>query len=337
MAQESSLLVYGDASVDISMIISDLPAAGLDAAAHDSQVTAGGSAANCAATVARLGPPVELAAKVGDDLFSRIIIEDLISCGVGISGLESTEGPSALVVALIDPQGQHTFVSARGPASGRLPSRRYLPLLDQAKMVHVSGYSFQEEGSRTTALHLLGEARRRGIPTSLDPSPLSAEHFGPRSDWPGGFDYLFPNVHEATAITGTRSPAKAAERLVDRGAGTAVITMGADGCLLGDESGVDHFPAFGEFPVVDTTGAGDGFAGGFLAVILSGGTPRQACRVGNLVAARVIAERGGHTGSPSPDELREAAQRREDPLLREAVRTLTARPRALSGGGGSRR
>ena len=101
------------------------------------------------------------------------------------------------------------------------------------------------------------------------------------------------------------------------------VTMGADGCLLNDEDGVAHFPAVRDFPVVDTTGAGDGFAGGFLAVMDSGGTPRQGCRVGNLVAARVIAEAGGHTAVPSAMELKSMADGLGDRPLQGAVEILT--------------
>ncbi len=329
----SSLLVYGDASVDISLRIAGLPTAGTDTTAHHPLVTAGGSAANCAATVARLGIEVDLAARVGNDLFSQIITDDLLTHGVGISGLETTQGPSALVVALIDPRGQRTFVSARGPAAGRLPADCYLPLLDRASLVHVSGYSFQEEGSRATALHLLEEARRRGIPTSLDSSPLFADHFDPESGRLEGIDYLFPNAHEASSLTGASSPEEAALVLMGLGVRTVVITMGADGCLLRDENGVVRFPAIAQWPVVDTTGAGDGFAGGFLAVTLSGGSPRQACRVGNLVAAHVIAQPGGHTGSPSAHDLRRLADRWGDPRLLEAVQTPAVPARVGPGRG----
>ncbi len=314
------------------MRITDLPAAGMDTAARNPLVTTGGSAANCAATVARLGPRVNLAAVVGNDLFSRIILDDLGTLGVGLSGLWVTDGPSAVVVALIDPQGQRTFISARGPAGDTLPAHRYLPLLDQASLVHLSGYSFQDPGSRSVALDLLEQAHRRRIPTSLDPSPLFPAHFDSLRHRLQGITYLFPNAGEAAAITGMDSPPDAARALRDLGVGTVVITMGADGCLLGDDDRIAHFPAFAKLPVVDTTGAGDGFAGGFLAVILAGGSPRQACRVGNLVAACVIAERGGHTGSPSPDYLVRLAHRWGDARLKESVQTITGTSPAPSDG-----
>ena len=89
-----------------------------------------------------------------------------------------------------------------------------------------------------------------------------------------------------------------------------------------------HIPAVTEFPVVDTTGAGDGFAGGFLAVTLAGGAPAQAGKVGTLVAALIIAEAGGHTGSPSLDKLRDLAGRLGDEHLQETVEILAATVRA---------
>jgi len=242
--------------------------------------------------------------------------------------VETTEGPSPLVVALIDPDGQRSFISSRGPAGGHIPPEVYLSQLAGAEMVHLSGYSFQDQDSRSTALHLLEEARLRGIAVSLDPSPLFAEDYRRELGWLEGIDYLFPNLHEATAITGRSSPEEAARALRSLGAKTVVVTMGANGCLVLDEGGPVRIPAIGALPVVDTTGAGDGFAGGFLAVILAGGAPAQAGRVGTLVAARIIAERGGHTGCPSLDELADIARRLGDQHLQKAAELLRGAARA---------
>ena len=200
-------------------------------------------------------------------------------------------------------------------------------------MVHLSGYSFQDPGSRSVALHLLEEARRREIAVSLDPSPLFAENYRTESGWLEGIDFLFPNLHEATAITGRSSPEGAARALRSLGAKAVAVTMGGDGCLVLDDSGPVHIPAITAFPVVDTTGAGDGFAGGFLAVTLAGGTPPQAARVATLVAARTISERGGHTGSPFLDELGDLVRNLGDQDLEEAADLLLGAIRSGSSEG----
>ena len=323
--------MYGDVTVDIGLRIDDLPAVGLDTAATDQRITTGGAAANCAVAAARLGIGVDLVARVGDDLFSDLVIENLERHGVGTSAVERTEGLSPLVVALSDSRGQRSFVSSRGPASGRIPAEVYLPRLDEASMVHLSGYSFQDPGSRSVALHLMEEARRRKTPLSLDPSPLFAENYRTESGWLEGIDYLFPNLHEATAITGRSSPEEAAQVLRRLGAETVVVTMGGDGCLVLDDSGPVRIPAITEFPMVDTTGAGDGFAGGFLAVTLAGGAPSQAARVGNLVAARTISERGGHAGGPSLNELDDLARSLGDEDLQAAAELLAGAERSGNG------
>ena len=180
------------------------------------------------------------------------------------------------------------------------------------------------------ALHLLEEARRRGVAVSLDPSPLFAERYRPESGWLEGVDFVFPNLHEATAITGRSSPGEAARALRGLGARTVVVTMGADGCLVLDDSGAVRIPAVTAFPVVDTTGAGDGFAGGFLAVTLAGGAPVLAGRLGNLVAALIISERGGHTAIPSLDELGDLAGRVGDEHLREARELLVGAAQSVA-------
>ena len=320
--EKPSLLVYGDASVDISLRIAYLPAAGLDSPASDPLVTVGGAAANTATVAARLGARVNLVARVGNDLFTDLITEDLVRHGVRISGVQITEGPSALVVALIDPGGQRTFVSSRGPARGLVAPDTYLPLLDEAGMVHLIGYCFQDPGSRSTALHLRDEARRRGIPISLDPSALFAERYRTELDWLEEIDYLFPSRQEATALTGLTSPKDAALQLLGLGVKTVVITMGAEGCLIQDRKSAALIPAVTGFPVVDTNGAGDAFVGGFFGVLLAGGSPGQAARVGALVAARIITEAGAHTASPSVEELQRLAEALEDEETKKAVEVL---------------
>lgn len=326
------LLVYGDVSVDIGLRIEDFPTAGLDTAASDQRITTGGAAANCGVAAARLGVGVDVVGRTGDDLFSDLLTGDLERHGVGTAAVERTEGPSPLVVALIDPLGQRSFVSSRGLAAEPIPPEIYLPRLGEAGMVHLSGYSFQDPGSRSVALHLLKEARQYEITVSLDPSPLFAQNYRTESGWLEGIDFLFPNLHEATAITGRSSPEDAARVLRGLGAKTVVVTMGVNGCLVLDDSGATHIPAIREFPVVDTTGAGDGFAGGFLAVTLAGGAPAQAARVGTLVAALIISERGGHTASPSLDELADLARSLGNEDLQEATELLSGAARSRMGG-----
>ncbi len=325
----AGLLVFGDAAADITMRVSELPAAGLDAVARDPAIKVGGSAANCASVAARLGASANLVARVGDDLFSDIILDHLATGGVGTGGIEVTRGPSALVVTLVEPGGRRTFVSSRGPAAGAVTEDLWMPLLDEASTVHISGYSFQTPGSRSTGLSLLDEARKRGITTSFDPSPLFADHYRTDAGWLEGIDYLFPNSAEATAITGASTPEAAAEALRGLGADTVVITMGAEGCLLSDGEETVRLPAVEMCTVVDTTGAGDGFAGGFLAVRMAGGTRRQAAGLANLVAARVISEVGGHAGCPSLEDLGHIVKTVED----ESVQTAFEHLKAVSTGG----
>ena len=296
----STLLVYGDASIDVSLRVERLPDPGLDAAARGPRLTPGGSAANCAAAAARLGARVDLVAAVGDDPFSDLLIEDLDRHGVGTDGVWITPGPSPLVVTLIDPRGQRTFISARGPAALAVPPERFLPLLEDAAIVHLSGYAFQDHGSRSTAHRLRDEARRRRIPVSLDPSPLFAERHRADLGRLGEIHYAFPNLHEAAALTGGSLPGGRRPGPPRPGVGTVVITMGDRGCLLHHGDAFEHVTAVADVPVADTSGAGDAFAGAFLAAVLEGADPSEAASVANRTAARIITEVGGHTAHPSP-------------------------------------
>ena len=203
-----ALLVYGDVTVDIGLRIDDLPAVGLDTAATDQRITTGGAAANCAVAAARLGARVDVVARVGDDLFSDYLTGNLERYDIGTSAVQRTEGTSPLVVALIDSRGQRSFVSSRGPASGRIPSDVYLPRLGEASMVHLSGYSFQDPGSRSVALHLMKEARRREMAVSLDPSALFAENYRPSPAGWRGSTICSPTCTRRPPSPGGRRPRK---------------------------------------------------------------------------------------------------------------------------------
>jgi ribokinase len=141
----------------------------------------------------------------------------------------------------------------------------------------------------------LHEARESGMQTSVDVA-VSRNKGKPADLWPclPHADYFFCNTREAEFLTGVRGVEKAIGVLGDRGARTVIVKLGAAGCRVAGPD-VDTHVAGLPAKVVDTTGAGDAFAAGFIAAALRGESLEAACRAGNAAGARIVSELGAVT------------------------------------------
>jgi len=302
----NKLIIYGDICMDITVRATSLSAPGQDSRIENLSFYPGGSAANCAVVAARLGAPVEMIGVLGDDDWSKILYEDLKRNHVGVRYVRTAPGSPAVTIAIIAPDGERTFYSYRKDVpledGFSLPEDIFAP----GDCLHVSGYSFQDEHSRKTALALIERAAISAAAVSLDPSfQFARDYAREHQDLFPRLDYIFPNREEARCMTGQSDPAEAAAVLAAWGVKTAVIKLDRQGCYIHSGSGSAFLPAYPATQVIDANGAGDAFCGGFLAGRLRRFSPQQAARLGNAAAAQVIAHHGGHTGAPTLSELLE--------------------------------
>ena len=249
------LVVLGDLMVDVVARIAGPLAHGSDTAAQIS-VQGGGSAANTAAWAASIGTDVVLVCRVGDDDLGRAALPT-----VDIHSAVDREKPTGTCVVLVEPGGERTMLPDPGANDGPLPE---IPLGDH---LHVVGYALLRDGPRASALAAIERARAAGMTVSVDPSSWALLRPGAIPD----VDLLLPNEREAELLDG----------------GEMVVKLGADGARWG----AVHVPAE-PVAVVDTTGAGDAFAAGFLTARLRGAGPREALEEGCRVAARAVAQVG---------------------------------------------
>ncbi|MCC7207238.1 MAG: carbohydrate kinase family protein [Anaerolineae bacterium] len=314
---QARLIVYGDLTLDLCLTANGYPPRGADTAVEDLSLQPGGSAANCAVTASRLGIPVDFVGLTGRDALSDMLVADLQANGVHTAGLRRVDTPPGMVIAVHD-GGERTFFSYRGANGaadyGPLPPDLFTP----RDALALTGYSLQAEPSRGTALALIAAARAAGACVALDPSYLFAQ--GVALDaLPGLCDVFVPNEVEAALITGEPEPGRAAAALRRAGLGSVVITRGADGCLVVGEDGQVRLPALPVPHLADAVGAGDAFCGGFLAGRLCGLKDRDAAQLGQLAAAYVLAQPGGHAGAPT------LAQALTDDRLAPTIRAQLAR------------
>ena len=173
-----------------------------------------------------------------------------------------------------------------------------------ALIAGASVFVTQLEQPMAAALRGLQLARAAGVRTILNPAPAAA--------LPDGMlalcDFVTPNESEAEALTGlpvrTLPEAEAAARaLRAAGAGAAIITLGDKGALYHDGSRTVHVPPYKAGPVVETTGAGDAFNGGFAAALAEGQDPLDAVRFGSATAGISVTRPGTAPSMPSRAEI----------------------------------
>jgi sugar/nucleoside kinase (ribokinase family) len=322
--QPPRLICYGDLCIDILVQAEAFPQPGQDATARHVALLPGGSAANCAVIAARLGVPTQLVGVTGKDTLADVLVNDLRQNGVQTDHLRRVDALTAVTIAILSQRGERTFLSFRGSNAqpyGPLPA----DLVAAGDCLHLSGYSFQDDSSQATALALMQQARAHGALIALDPSFQFAREHG-SSPVLADLDFIFPSQEEARLLSGTGDPTQAAARIRALGPKTVVVKLGESGCFIASEAINAHVPAYPVTHLVDTTGAGDAFCGGFLSGILTGWSAQQAARLGHMTAAHIIGALGGHAAAPSLAVLIEFATQ-YDPALIPALEQLDKRLR----------
>jgi sugar/nucleoside kinase (ribokinase family) len=288
------VLVVGDLMVDVMTVMSGPLARGSDTPARVT-TTGGGSAANVAAWLAAEGVRTTYVGRVGTDALGPQAVAALGSAGVDVRVTTDPERPTGTCVVLVEPGGERSMLpdpganAALDPAD--LPHEVYRP----GRHLHLSGYSLLHEGSRQAATTALALAASADMTVSVDPSSAALlEHVSARSflTWTRGVDLLLANEEEAELLAGSRDPRQAAAALGEHYR-EVVVKLGPDGALWQQGFITASAPAERSGDVVDTTGAGDAFAAGFLASWLLHPEPETALAAGNRLAASVIGKVGG--------------------------------------------
>ncbi|HEY4198960.1 MAG TPA: PfkB family carbohydrate kinase [Devosiaceae bacterium] len=258
----------------------------------------GGSGANQAVWLAALGGDVRFVARVGAADKPGLVT---YFRGFGVKPLLSAdmEHPSGVLVTIVDADGERSFLTDRGAnlklCAADLPDM----LLDGIGLVVVSGYSFFAEGPRLAVRALLERARSRGLPVAVDPASVGfLQDVGVDNflAWTSGAALLFANEDEAAVLSGYGDVDSQMVRL-----GTVyervVIKRGAMGAAIGSLEGVRLSLPAPQVPVLDSTGAGDAFAAGFILAHLGGETEHACLAAGIAAGAEAVKVIGGQ---PAP-------------------------------------
>lgn len=290
---EPRILVVGDTINDIIVMPEGPMVRGSDRRAIIRQKP-GGSAANHAVWLGRLGMDVTFVSRVAaSELDSSMAY--FKSRGVNARLAGDPELPSGVLISIVDSDGERSFLTDRGANLNLSAADVPMSLLDDIKLLVVSGYSFFTEGPRAAVTALLKQARERGIATAVDPASVGfLREVGPESflKWTQGTGTIFANLDEALELTGSvdlNLQMQTLGRFYER----VVIKRGVAGAAVGGRKGVLLSMPAPMSDVVDTTGAGDAFAAAFLASELRGKSVADCLKAGINAGSEAVTLVGG--------------------------------------------
>lgn len=266
----------------------------------------GGDALNEAVVLSRLGKEVQLISKVGKDEAGARVIDYAESCGLATDGIIREEGlTTGINIVLLDEKGERHFLTNPTGSLRRLSGEDILPHVESMSEIVSFASIFVSPLLDIPAMEQLFGRIKSG-PGRILVADMTKAKKGERLEdikcLLPYIDYILPNEDEIALLTGIRDGRKNAELLVEAGVGCAVIKCGAKGCIIATKDAVLEIPAYPVKELVDTTGAGDCFAAGFLWGLSEGYSLEDCGRMACAVASCSVEQVGATEGVVSGEE-----------------------------------
>ncbi len=296
------VIIVGSVTADLTTFSHRLPARGETIHGDEFTLVLGGKGANQAVAVGLAGANAHFVACVGTDLFHDLIIDGLRSSGVSIDHVRAIEGQRTGIAHIrVDDSGENDIVMV--PLANEHLSTEQIDTAFEACSAESSVLLTQLEIPSALSSYAIRRARADGLTVVLDPAPAVALDEG---IW-AYVDIVTPNETEARILTGidvvdAATAAVAGAWFIDRGVGAAIITLAGEGALLVTSGEVTAFPSI---PVtsIDTTAAGDSFAGYLGASIALGMPLHEAIRRAGAAGALAVTKRGASPSLPHHTEV----------------------------------
>lgn len=300
MANRKPIVVVGSINIDLVASAQRIPVAGETVAGLDFQTHPGGKGANQAVAIARLGYPVRMIGRTGDDAFGAQLRDGLLDAGVDISRIGVSQGSSGVAVIVVAPSGENIIVVTPG-ANGLVTSADIdanVETIRRAGMVLT-----QLEIPLATVEHLAAVCAREGVPMMFDPAPacelpplvLKQTRWFTPNETEAGF-YLSSNSSDD-------SPREIAKSLLAHGPEAVVLKLGGRGLYLADRNGLGQQIDGFRVRAVDTTAAGDAFNGSFATALMLGNSPEESARFAAAAAAISVTRAGAQSSMPTLSEV----------------------------------
>lgn len=305
----AGVVVIGSITADVTTFSRRLPARGETVLGDDLTLVLGGKGANQAVASSLAGVHTFLVGCVGTDPFRDLVVSALDDHGVEISHVREFEGATGVAHIRVDASGENDIVMVP-LANSRLDAQHVDEALSELSS-EVSVLVTQLEIPSAAACAAIRAGKAAGMTVVLDPAPVVELD---EEIWQS-VDIVTPNETEATLLTGVAgsdldSAIRAGEWFCERGAKNALITMASAGAVLVNEHGTTRFEPFA-VQSVDTTAAGDTFAGYLAAGLAEGFELSEAITRGMAAGALAVTKRGASPSLPQRSSV--------DALIAEAV------------------
>jgi ribokinase len=302
MTSQKPIVILGVFVADTAYRAARAPRMGETIMGSDFKLGPGGKGSNQAVAAGKLGADVTFITRLGRDPFADMARATWKAAGVKSAVIETPESyTGAAYIFVEETTGNNAIIVCPGAAS-------LISVADidaNAALIQSAGvFVTQLEQPIDAALRALEIARAADVTTILNPAPAAKL---PDRIYPL-CDYLTPNETETEELTGIKvgsleDARRAADRLIGMGVGTAIVTLGENGALLHSKEQSEHVAAFRAGDVVETTGAGDAFNGGFAAALARGVSPIEAVRFACAVAGISVTRPGTAPSMPDLQEV----------------------------------
>ena len=289
----------GDLDIDIYIELDRIPDFDEKLLANDHHFHGGGMVANTIVALTRLGKSCLLHAPVGDDLYGKLAIADLEHNGVETSGLiKKADGRTYFCVVMLDHTGEKSLIVV--PTDSMNPKSKELSAETIQSARHMHTTLFPDVSGAIELAH----AKEMSISIDIEPSMLHAKNQNEISKLLELVDIVFLGEQAAKQIGGTDDPQFNLKRVQTFGPKTVCLTQGNQGGLISDRSSREliQYQAY-KVNVIDSTGAGDCFAAGFIYGYLEGWGLSQIAQFASAVAAINTQHFGGHDGAPTLEDV----------------------------------
>jgi len=293
----SRILVIGSINTDMVVRSPELPFPGQTLMGHSFQTTGGGKGANQAVAAARLGAEVSLIARIGDDAFGKMSIENFKKEKINIENIYTdSDAPSGVAFIVVDDKGENIIVVAPG-ANASLNEKDIQDAEDAIKKADI--ILFQLEIPMSTVAEGIRLAKKHNRMVMLNPAPAAMIP----KEILHSVDFITPNQTEALTLTGIAvndalTAQQACDVLHKRGVLTVIVTMGEQGAYISSDNYKGLVAGFTTGVVVDTVAAGDTFCGGLAIAIAEGKSLKDAVQFANAAAALSVTKAGAQASIP---------------------------------------
>lgn len=264
---------------------------------------AGGSAANTIAAVADFGGKAEFVGKIGDDETGQFFLKDLRELGVTVDVTPLVGSPTGTCAVLITEDAQRTMLTNLGASAKLSEVDIDESAIINAKYIYIEGYLFTGEDTKAAAYRAIDYAVKNDIKIAFTASDPFLVNMMKEEMWDlirGPVDLFFCNEEEAQSLTGLTDPIACANK-IHESAENVAMTLGPNGSILMHGGEAIAIEGVG-VKAVDTTGAGDMYAGGILYGITNGLTWKQSGHLASHAAARVVGQLGARLAKPFTTE-----------------------------------